>query len=257
MKQSSTLWPYPRLVAHRGAGKFAPENTLAAMRCGSDHGFTMFEFDAKLTKDNQVVLLHDDKVDRTSNGQGLAADYTLLELLQLDFGSWHSAYYAGEAIPTLEAVARFTQENHIFCNIEIKPCPNRADETGELVALKARDLWQNHPNLPILLSSFEVEALSAAKRVAPELSRALLCEELPENYMQLLKELDCIAINLDEKLVTKSLVQDCHAQGIRVCVWTVNDYRRAKELLSWGCDAVITDEMERLSPLSLGLVDYV
>ncbi|AIL32600.1 membrane protein [Basilea psittacipulmonis DSM 24701] len=249
-------WPYPKLIAHRGAGKFAPENTLAAMRCGADHGFEMFEFDAKLSKDNHVVLLHDDDVDRTSNGKGKAAQKTYLELLSLDFGSWHSAYYAGESIPSLASIASYTIENGLYCNVEIKPCPGREEETGTLVARAVKTLWKD-ADLPVLLSSFEEKTLRAAQAEAPEIARAYLCEALPENYMQVFKELGCVAVNLDDKIVTKPLIDEFHQENIRVCVWTVNDYRRAKELFSWGCDAIITDEMERLSPLSMGLTQYV
>lgn len=113
-------WPYSRYIAHRGGGRLAPENTLAAMRVGAEHGFTMFEYDVKLSRDNVLVLMHDDNVDRTSNGQGPAADKTYAELAQLDFGSWHSAAYAGEPLPTFAAVARYTVANHIASNVEIK-----------------------------------------------------------------------------------------------------------------------------------------
>ena len=86
-------WPYSRHIAHRGGGRLAPENTLAAMRVGAEHGFTMFEYDVKLSRDNVLVLMHDDDVDRTSNGHGPAAAKTFSELAQLDFGSWPLSSY--------------------------------------------------------------------------------------------------------------------------------------------------------------------
>lgn len=159
-------WCYPRLIAHRGGGFLAPENTLAAMRCGHEHGFSMVEFDVKLSQDNVLVLMHDDTVNRTSNGRGLAASKTFRELSELDFGGWHSSFYTGEPIPTFRSVARFTQENNIFCNIEIKPCPNRETETGTLAAQAAQQWW-HHSDLPPLISSFSLEALAAAKQAAP------------------------------------------------------------------------------------------
>ncbi|WP_019247880.1 glycerophosphodiester phosphodiesterase family protein, partial [Bordetella pertussis] len=100
-------WPYSPYIAHRGGGRLAPENTLAAMRVGAAHGFTMFEFDVKLSRDNVEVLLHDDDVDRTSNGHGPAASKTYAELAQLDAGSWYAPQYAGEPVPTFSAVARY------------------------------------------------------------------------------------------------------------------------------------------------------
>ncbi|MFA5702540.1 MAG: glycerophosphodiester phosphodiesterase [Advenella sp.] len=240
-------WRYPRLIAHRGGGYLAPENTLAAMRCGHEYGFSMVEFDVKLSQDNMLVLMHDDTVDRTSNGIGLAASKTFRELSELDFGGWHSAFYTGEPIPTFVSVARFTQENNIFCNIEIKPCPNRETETGTLVA-KAAKQWWLHSHLPPLLSSFSLEALAAAKQAAPELPRAFLTEDLPDNFTVILEELDCVAINLKQSLLDQEKIERIHQAGYKVCAWTVNDYQRAKQLLHWGCDALFTDELLRVTP---------
>src|SRR5690606_33557813 len=96
MTQSRPEWPYPALIAHRGAGRHAPENTLAAFRLGAHHGFMMMEYDVKLSRDGVALLLHDDTLDRTSNTQGNAADHTWAELAAVDAGSWHSAEYAGE-----------------------------------------------------------------------------------------------------------------------------------------------------------------
>ena len=101
-----TAWPYPRWVAHRGAGKLAPENTLAAFRLGASHGYRMFECDAKLSADGVVFLLHDATLERTTNGHGVAGDHDWSALSRLDAGSWHSRAFAGEAPMTLEALAR-------------------------------------------------------------------------------------------------------------------------------------------------------
>ena len=114
-------WPYPRYVAHRGGGKLAPENTLAAMREGYAHGYRMVEFDVKLSADGVPFLLHDDTLDRTTDGAGRADALPWAELSKLDAGSWHSAAYAGEPLPTLSAIARWAIANGAACNIEIKP----------------------------------------------------------------------------------------------------------------------------------------
>ncbi len=124
-------WPYPRYVAHRGAGKLAPENTLAAMREGYAHGYRMVEFDVKLSADGVPFLLHDDTLDRTTDGAGRADALPWAELAQLDAGSWHSAIYAGEPLPTFSAIARWALANGVACNIEIKPMPwQRARDRG-------------------------------------------------------------------------------------------------------------------------------
>src|SRR5690242_16510147 len=100
-------WPYPALCAHRGAGKLAPENTLASLRLGHAHGYRMAEVDAKLSADGVAFLLHDPTLDRTTNACGRADALAWRELSQLDAGSWHAPAYAGESLPTLAAVARF------------------------------------------------------------------------------------------------------------------------------------------------------
>src|SRR5690606_36120856 len=112
-----------KLIAHRGAGRLAPENTLAAFRVGASQGFRMMEYDVKLSKDGVPILVHDDTVDRCSSGRGEAASMTLAELSMLVFGGWHSPMYAGEPLPTLYTIAAYTRANGIDSNIEIKPHP--------------------------------------------------------------------------------------------------------------------------------------
>jgi glycerophosphoryl diester phosphodiesterase len=248
MPSSSHAWPYPQFIAHRGAGRYAPENTLAAMRLGAQHGFLMMEYDVKLSRDGVAVLLHDDTVDRTSNGAGNAADQTLAELAQLDFGAWHSRDYAGEPIPTLYSIAAYTRANGIRSNIEIKPHTGMEAETGKQVARLARKLWTG-ADLPPLLSSFSEVALEAAMNEAPELPRALLIEEaVPADWRDRLERLQCGGLNLNHKYTTLSIAQAVRQAGYTLAIWTVNDTARARELLDWGCNAIVTDEIKTISP---------
>lgn len=243
MTEPLRSWPYPKFIAHRGAGRFAPENTLAAMRAGARHGFSMVEYDVKLSQDGVVVLLHDDELERTSTGKGRAADQTFKELAQLDFGAWHSRDYAGEPIPTLYAIAAFTRANGIMSNIEIKPATGADIPTGAEVARLAQQLWDGAP-VPPLLSSFSDLALGAALAAAPDLPRALLIHrELPDNWQRRLKNLRCTALNMNHKYVTEPIVRAVRAAGYKIAVYTVNDPGRARELFNWGCDAIFTDEM--------------
>jgi len=130
-------WPYPRLCAHRGAGKLAPENTLTAMRVGHAHGYGMVEFDVKLAADNVAFLLHDATLERTTSGRGRADALPWRELSRLDAGGWHSAKYAGEMLPTFASIARWARAHGVACNAEIKAMPGRERETGAAVALDA------------------------------------------------------------------------------------------------------------------------
>ena len=155
-------WPYPRLCAHRGAGKLAPENTLTAMRVGHAHGYRMVEFDVKLAADNVAFLLHDATLERTTSGRGRADALLWRELSRLDAGGWHSAKYAGEMLPTFAAVARWARAHGVACNVEIKPTPGRERETGAAVALDAASLWRD-ADVPPLRTSFAEAALDAAR----------------------------------------------------------------------------------------------
>ena len=143
-------WPYPRWVAHRGAGKLAPENTLAAFRLGAQYGYRMFECDAKLSADGVPFLMHDSTLGRTTNGReifGPAAsdvggDHAWSELARLDAGGWHSRAFAGEPLATLENLSRFCLANGYLLNIEIKPTPGAEATTGAIVAEQAAQLIQ-------------------------------------------------------------------------------------------------------------------
>ncbi|HEY5308854.1 MAG TPA: glycerophosphodiester phosphodiesterase, partial [Casimicrobiaceae bacterium] len=176
-------WPYPRLCAHRGAGKLAPENTLTAMRVGHAHGYGMVEFDVKLCGDNVAFLLHDATLERTTSGRGRADALPWRELARLDAGGWHSAKYAGEMLPTFAAIARWARAHGVACNVEIKAMPGRERETGAAVALDAAALWRD-ADVPPLLSSFDEASLVAARDAVPTLPRALLLDELPGDWLE-------------------------------------------------------------------------
>lgn len=239
-------WPYPATIAHRGAGKLAPENTLAAFRLGAAHGYRAFEFDVKLSRDNQCFLLHDDHLDRTSNGSGPANALTLAELQQLDAGSWHSQTHAGEPLPTLAEIAAYTLAHDFSVNIEIKPMPEREADTGCVVALQAKQLWRE-ARVPPLLSSFSEVALAAAAQAAPELPRALLLDHLPPDWLARLGQLGCTALDANHECLSEAIIQQAHAAGYRVLCYTVNDPARAAQLLAWGVDSVITDAVTQIA----------
>lgn len=251
MPGSLSNWPYPNLIAHRGAGRHAPENTLAAIRLGASHGFTMMEFDVKLSRDEVPILLHDDTVDRTSDGTGPASQFSFKELAELDFGAWHSAAWAGEPIATLNAVARFGLANGLHANIEIKPCAGLEAHTGRLVAARAATLWRGS-GVPPLLSSFSETALDAARTAAPQLPRALLIDgEVPGDWRARLDALGCQGIHIDQRHALPELIADILAADRTLAVWTVNDLERARELLQAGCHAVFTDEIARITPAAM------
>lgn len=239
-------WPYPHIVAHRGGGKLAPENTLAAIDVGARFGHTMIEFDAKLSIDGQIFLLHDDTLERTSDGAGIAGQLSWEQLLTIDAGSWYSPEFAGEHLPSLEQVAERCRQYGMMVNIEIKPTTGLEIETGTLVSLAARELWtgQTAP----LLSSFSIESLEAAQKTVPELPRGLLLDEWRDDWQQLTTKLGCVSIHLNHQLLDSSRVKMLKQTGLRILVYTVNDPVRATQLLQWGVDAICTDCIDVIGP---------
>ena len=246
---SSLAWPYPRWIAHRGAGKLAPENTLAAFRLGASHGYRMFECDVKLSADGVPFLLHDATLDRTSNGQGLAAELNWEELSRLDAGSWHSPAYAGEPLASLEAVAHFCLSQALCLNIEIKPTPGSESLTGTLVANAAARLWAEAPTsvLP-LLSSFQPAALEAARLAQAHLPRALLLASLPTCWLDTALQLGCVAVVCQHTQWDTVSVQRAQSAGLKVLSYTVNEAPAALRLWALGTDGIITDRVDLFSP---------
>lgn len=242
-----TAWPYPRWVAHRGAGKLAPENTLAAFRLGASHGYRMFECDVKLSADGVPFLLHDATLERTTSGRGVAGEKPWAELARLDAGAWHSRAHAGEPIPGFEAIARYCLANAFLLNIEIKPTPGQEARTGEVVARHAARLWAGQ-SVPPLLTSFRPEALQAALAAEPALPRGLLLDTWWDGWFDIARSLQCVAIVCNHALWDAATVAQVHGAGMRCLSYTVNDEWAAERLLALGTDGIITDRVDLFSP---------
>ena len=282
--KATKAWPYPLWLAHRGAGKLAPENTLAAFRLGAAHGYRAFECDVKLSADGVPFLLHDATLDRTTPASGLAGDRPWAELSQLDAGSWHSRQYAGEALPTLEAIARYVQSNGFALNIEIKPSPGMEQATGEAVGRACVRLWAAAgagaspvqsplqspvpaaqspvqsppfsllsaphlaPLLPPLFSSFQPEALTGAQSTAPAIPRALLLDTLWDGWLPVALRLGCVAVVTNHQIMDSALMATLQSQGLQGLCYTVNEAADAQRLLALGVMGLITDAVDRFVP---------
>jgi glycerophosphoryl diester phosphodiesterase len=235
-------WPYPKLFAHRGGGTLAPENTIAAIDVGAQHGYKAVEFDAKLSRDNVSFLLHDDTLERTSNGHGNARDFTMKDLATLDAGAWHSLAFAGVPLPGLDATIAALRRHALMANVEIKPCPGREAETGRQIAMECAAAWAGAA-VPPLLSSFSHLALAAAREAAPHLPLGWLTKTPREADWLVLESLNCASFHFWEQAATPAIVQAAHQRGYRVLLWTVNDIARAKALFDIGVDGLFTDNL--------------
>jgi glycerophosphoryl diester phosphodiesterase len=246
-------WPLPLWIAHRGAGKLAPENTLAAFRLGASHGYRAFECDVKLSRDGVPFLLHDATLERTTDATGTAGERPWAELSRLDAGGWHSRAHAGEPMPSLDAVARYVQRNGFALNVEIKPTPGEERATGLAVGAACVQLWHGQTS-PLLFSSFRPEALQGARETAPALPRALLVDTLWEGWFAMACSLDCVAVVSNHKLMDAELIAQLHGAGLRALCYTVNDVADAQRLVGLGIDGLITDAVDRFSPGNAGVI---
>jgi glycerophosphoryl diester phosphodiesterase len=241
------LWPYPRIIAHRGGGLLAPENTLAAIRLARNLGFSGVEFDVKLSADGIPVLMHDDTLERTTDGYGPVDGTSYTEIAGLDAGSWFGNEFSGEPVPSFAAACALCREAGVWANIEIKPSPGRERQTGEIVARMAKLLWSGaHP--AALLSSFSALALEAAAVESPELPRALLVVEPPPNWLAQMDRLQCVALHVSHEYLDKPLVKAVHDSGRGVLTYTVNDSETALDMLECGVDALVTDQLDTIPP---------
>ena len=247
---SPAPWPLPLWVAHRGAGRLAPENTLAAFRLGAAHGYRAFECDVKLSADDVPFLLHDATLERTTSGRGVAGELDWSALSRIDAGTWHSRAYAGEPLPSLQALAAYLRANAFALDLEIKPTPGTDHHTGQVVGREAARLWAGADAPPLLFSSFRPEALAGARETAPHIPRALLLDTLWPGWLDVAQQLGCSAVITNYNVMSAQALGQIHGAAMRGLVYTVNDPAPAAWLQSIGIDGIITDAVDRFSPVA-------
>ena len=247
---SPAPWPLPLWVAHRGAGRLAPENTLAAFRLGAAHGYRAFECDVKLSADGVPFLLHDATLERTTSGRGVAGELDWSALSRIDAGTWHSRAYAGEPLPSLQALAAYLRANAFALDLEIKPTPGTDHHTGQVVGREAARLWAGADAPPLLFSSFRPEALAGARESAPHIPRALLLDTLWPSWLDVAQQLGCSAVITNYNVMSAQALGQIHGAAMRGLVYTVNDPAPAAWLQSIGIDGIITDAVDRFSPVA-------
>lgn len=240
-------WPYPTLISHRCGGAHTPENTapgvLWAAQLQAQYAIDLgIEFDVKLSLDNHTLLMHDDTLARTTNGTGTIASQTWAALSTLDAGIRHHAMYANTPIPLLADILALSVQHRLTPNIEIKPCPTREAETSAVIMAELAQMWPSDRLLP-LISSFSIEALRAAQQRAPHHPRAWLAHEWPDHPLVTLNALGCVSFHCNHVLLNAARVADIRAHGYYMAAYTVDDPLRAMELLSWGVNSIVTDQI--------------
>lgn len=239
-------WAGPRVVAHRGGGSLAPENTLGALRLGASMGFRGVEFDVMLAGDGTPVLIHDETLARTTNGEGEVARTPYADLAGLDAGAWKGEQWRGERLPAFVDAGRLCRSLGLWSNVEIKPAKGFERETGAAVARMAAEIWRDDPS-QCLLSSFSAVALEAARDEAPHLPRGYIVRPVADR-LDVLERLGCVSLHCKHQLLDASQVREVRAAGYALLCWTVNDPDIARRVLDWGADGVITDALDRIGP---------
>ncbi len=230
----------PKIIGHRGACGYAPENTLESIHTAADMGIQWVELDVKLTKDEVPIIMHDDTLDRTTNSTGNVAEKTYQELKELDAGSWYADSFYGAHIPTLEQAIEVIIDRGLGLNLEIKPCPGREKLTAEVALDLLSTIWDDHDRL--LISSFQNVSLETAMDIAYDWHRGLLIgEEFPENIEELIKFFDVSCVNVNANTITREEVEQIIEIGMPILSYTVNQPDQARLLQSWGVDGFFSD----------------
>jgi len=216
----------PKVIGHRGAAAYAPENTLASFREARRRGATWVEIDVKLTRDGVPIVMHDASLERTMGIDRLAAEMARAEL--------------PADVPTFEEAIACFAELGLGCNVEIKPCEGRERETARVTVETLRRVWPAQLPPP-LLSSFKDASLAAAKEAAPEFARAILIDDIQDGWRSRAEAIGAVGVNTSGKRLTAPRAVEILAAGYTLSVYTVNDGAIARALVGMGVHCIITD----------------
>ena len=234
----------PLLIAHRGLSARYPENTLAAFRAAIEAGGEMLELDVGLSADGHVIVLHDDTLDRTTNGEGRLADSLIERLNMLDAGAWFDRSFAGERLPTL-AEALDLARGRSAVNIEIKPEAAGSELRGGVEEKVVALVRERHMEEAVLVSSFAPFVVERIKRLAPNLSTALLYGRAVDfDPVELVTRVRADGLNMSRRHLTADLVRRLHASGRFLCVYTVDSPEELERVSALGVDGIFTNDIE-------------
>ena len=224
------------MIGHRGAAAYAPENTLAGLRRAKVLGCAWVEFDVRLTGDGALVLCHDPRLDRTTNGSGLVSAQSLAAIRELDAGSWFDPSFADERVPTLDEALLLASELGLGANVEIKSDRGRESATAAAVATAVDRLRGRAP--AVMVSSFLPSALAALRDLAPEIPRGALFRFIPRGWAEMALRLGGTMIGADHRRLRAPRIAAIRAAGYGLAAYTVNDPARARLLFDWGVTSV-------------------
>jgi glycerophosphoryl diester phosphodiesterase len=235
------------VIAHRGFSGAAPENTLAAFEKAMEAGSDMIELDVHLSSDGQVVVIHDDTLNRTTNGKGKVSHHTLLKLKQLDAGSWFGSQFSGEKIPTLKEVLELAR-GRILVNIELKMGdmgPYRYS-MKDLADRSLDEVEKGGMVDQVLFSSLDPSPLERIKERNSRIRVALLYNKPWSSPNEVIGGKPFPILNCRKSVLTEANISKAHQEGIKVNVYTLNTDEEMEQFLHRGVDGIITDHPDRL-----------
>ncbi|GLC89660.1 glycerophosphodiester phosphodiesterase [Lysinibacillus piscis] len=234
----------PAIFAHRGASGEFPENTMMAFEEAKRIGVAGIELDVQLTKDEQLVIIHDERVDRTTDGTGFVKDFTLADITALDAGSWFSPNFAGERLTTLNTVFAWMKEegNHLRLNIELKNDQIRylGLEEKVLALIKEYDLEER-----IIISSFNPFSLQRVRMLNASIEIGYLIFGMPDNALWIAQEIEANAIHCQAEYALSAFGEAAMQAGFPLRIYTVNDEAEYKQLVAAGVEVIMTDFPDR------------
>lgn len=232
------------LIAHRGASGYAPENTLAAFRKAVAMGLSFIETDLQLSRDARFVAIHDETVNRTTNGQGAVHDLTLAELRRLDAGSWFGSAFTGERIPTLEEILEFAKRHDVVFYLEIKPGGSWGGEHALIGALR-----ESGEIARTVVISFDASVVNAVRKAEPTLMTGLLHDGKIEKPVEKALEIGARQLAVRGDLVTPAMIAEAKRNDLQVVCWTVNHAAHMRMLASAGVAGIMSDYPDRLNAI--------
>jgi glycerophosphoryl diester phosphodiesterase len=240
--------PTPLFIAHRGYSACYPENTLAAFNGAIDAGAHMIELDVCLSKDRHLVVIHDETVDRTTNGTGAVKALTMDQLDRLDAGSWFDPRFNTERLPTLAQVLD-AAKGHLLVNIEIKTEAFEADGPADAVERQVLNLVREKNMLDeVLVSSFEWQMLENLRKLEPGIALGLLAEApTDERLIHWYQRINGFSWHPDFRVLTRQQVDSLHDLGARVFPYAVDGRIDSLGMLAMGVDGLIVDDPRQMT----------
>lgn len=227
-----------KIIAHRGASKLAPENTLPAFQLAYELGADGIETDVQLTKDQVPILIHDEGLKRTTNGYGYVKDYTFQELKKLDAGSWFSTSYTNTKLLSLDEFLNWIKDKSLCLNIELKNNKIDYKDLEKIVYSKLMDYQLLNRTT---LSTFNPKSVKRMKKVDKQIDAALLTSRRRKDLVGYAKSLGADAIHVKYRLLSRKLVDRCHQEDIAIRVYTINKTLYMKRCFNLDCDGIFTD----------------